>query len=715
MIINIMEKSISLTIKIQSNTNKEFLESNCITIPAKHCDEIKYAKIGKYIFKTIDNQSTNEIQINPIQQKLLKVNLGDQIIINYFQPTPDCYLGELVININTFKKTDSGDYDTVLWIEEIIEQINKLNIYQIITIGQKWVVPYHNLFLQLNCLSLSPQNNQGMLVPETKIRICRSQNLMLKLTKKSRSSPSEELINNPYNLEKLGIGGLDKEFNQLFRRAFSSRIISKNLVEMCDIKHVKGIVLYGPPGTGKTLLARKIGSMLNCQKVTVVNGPELLNKFVGQSEENVRKLFREAENDYKTLGNSSPLHLIIIDEMDALCRKRGSGQGNPVHDSLVNQLLTKIDGIDSINNLLMIGMTNRLDLIDKALLRPGRFEIQIEIGLPDLNGRIQIIKIHTKSLVKNELMGSDISVDQLAHKMKNYTGAEIEGVVKNAVSYAIDRDLNQIQSDNCFQVSLNDFLESIKEINPAFGSPDSIEKLNEIYLPHGIINYGPSWDCTTNQFKIIIDKLQKKKSGKTTILIEGGNEVGKTALAIHLAIQINFPFIRLIKTSDLIGLSDIEKCQSILEIFNDANKSNYSIIIIDDLERLIDYTEYGSKFSNSILQTIISLVKKEIEPHRHLVIIGAATMPTINLFKELKKSFQIHINIPYLDKNNLILAIEQIKSITPDSSCHFNSSLAQLLTGKEIGIKKLFYLLDMINNSDHLLPINLTQIIDAIT
>ena len=120
------------------------------------------------------------------------------------------------------------------------------------------------------------------------------------------------------------------------------------------------MLLYGPPGCGKTLTARQIGKMLSAREPKVVNGPEILNKFVGESESNIRKLFEDAEEEQKRMGNSSGLHIIIFDEIDAICKQRGSvGGGSGVHDTVVNQLLSKIDGVEPLNNILVIGMTNR--------------------------------------------------------------------------------------------------------------------------------------------------------------------------------------------------------------------------------------------------------------------------------------------------------------------------------------------------------------------
>ncbi|KAH9561657.1 hypothetical protein CY35_05G034000 [Sphagnum magellanicum] len=170
--------------------------------------------------------------------------------------------------------------------------------------------------------------------------------------------------------------------------------------------------------TGRPLIARQIGKMLNGREPKVVNGPEVLSKFVGETEKNVRDLFADAEKDQKAQGDKSDLHTIIFDEIDAICKTRGSTRdGTGVHDSIVNQLLTKIEGVEALNNILLIGMTNRKDLLDEALLRPGRMEVQIEIGLPDEKGRIQILSIHSNKMKENSFLSADVSLEELASRI----------------------------------------------------------------------------------------------------------------------------------------------------------------------------------------------------------------------------------------------------------------------------------------------------------
>ncbi|GAA6085219.1 zinc finger BED domain-containing protein 4-like [Tachysurus ichikawai] len=183
--------------------------------------------------------------------------------------------------------------------------------------------------------------------------------------------------------------------------------------------------------------------MLNAREPKVVNGPEIL-KYVGESEANIRKLFADAEEEQKRLGANSGLHIIIFDELDAICKQRGTGASSTgVHNTVVNQLLSKIDSVDQLNNILVIGMTNRPDLIDDALMRPGRFEVKMEIGLPDEKGRVQILSIHTAKMREFKLLADDVDLKKLAAETKNYSGAELEGLVRAAQSTAMNRHIKK--------------------------------------------------------------------------------------------------------------------------------------------------------------------------------------------------------------------------------------------------------------------------------
>ena len=315
------------------------------------------------------------------------------------------------------------------------------------------------------------------MTPHTQMNFFKDSRTPINIKASNRRPAANSIIAPDFKFENMGIGGLDTEFSTIFRRAFASRIFPPGLVDKLGIQHVKGILLFGPPGTGKTLIARQIGKMLNAREPKVINGPEVLNKYVGQSEENVRKLFVDAEKEYKEKGDESGLHIIIFDELDAVCKQRGSGAGGGtgVGDSVVNQLLSKLDGVDQLNNILLIGMTNRMDMIDDALLRPGRLEVHMEISLPDEHGRQQILKIHTQKMRDNNVMATDVDLADLAKHTKNFSGAEIGGLVKSATSFAFNRHVKVGTmagvSDDVVNMKVNrgDFQNALEEVKPAFG------------------------------------------------------------------------------------------------------------------------------------------------------------------------------------------------------------------------------------------------------
>ena len=420
-----------------------------------------------------------------------------------------------------------------------------------------------------------------------------------------------------FNFSSLGIGGLDDEFTTVFRRAFASRIFPPSVIDQLGLLHVKGILLYGPPGTGKTLIARQIGKMLQAKEPKVINGPEVLNKFVGQSEENIRKLFADAEKEYKEKGDDSELHVIIFDELDAVCKQRGSGAGGGtgVGDSVVNQLLSKLDGVDQLNNILLIGMTNRKDMIDDALLRPGRLEVQVEISLPDEKGRQQILSIHTKKMKDNGRLATDVDLEELAALTKNFSGAEINGLCKSAASFAFQRHTKAgtmagISSDAAdLIITRQDFMGALTEVTPAFGvSEDELTK-SVIY---GIIPFSNNIQRIINSCMIYIDGLRSEttRSPNVSLLFHGPSGSGKTSLAAHIAQMSQFPFIKVISPELLVSYrSENAKSDQIHKYFTDAFKSPLSILIVDDIEGLIEWNPVGPRMSNLVLQTLRALLR----------------------------------------------------------------------------------------------------------
>merc|ERR1719183_2143769 len=270
------------------------------------------------------------------------------------------------------------------------------------------------------------------------------------------------------------VGGLDDQLDAIVRRVLASRS-NPEAARRLGVNHVRGILLSGPPGCGKTLLARELAALLGAREPQIVNGPEILDKFIGEAEKRVRALFAPAEQEYKQVGDASALHLTILDEMDAIARKRGSMSSDTtgVRDSVVNQLLAKMDGVMEANNVLVVALTNRPELLDPALLRPGRLEVQLRVELPDAAGRRDILKIHTHRMRESEGFDSEagsfiesLDEDGLPALTEHFTGAELAGLTRSAASFALARAVEEGDGAEGVVVKA-DLEEALGEVRPA--------------------------------------------------------------------------------------------------------------------------------------------------------------------------------------------------------------------------------------------------------
>lgn len=590
------------------------------------------------------DNNTQVIALSDKQREWLDIGVKTPFSVDIYDPfqqgrKEDVYLGAVTFEIDFApgKKRPDQKFNEDDIVKEIRTTLNK----QILAPRQPVILEVNAVPLLLvvstiepiihsleNTSSMAPLNDpqsRGVVVDTTEFLLFKKAGSTLKIKGSSKRAAANAIIAPDFKFESMGIGGLDDEFSIIFRRAFASRIFPPGLVEKLGLPHVKGMLLYGPPGTGKTLIARQIGKMLNAREPKIINGPEVLNKYVGQSEENIRKMFGDAEKEYKEKGDESDLHIIIFDELDAVCKQRGTTSGGTgVGDSVVNQLLSKLDGVNQLNNILLIGMTNRKDMIDDALLRPGRLEVQIEIGLPDEHGRSQILTIHTSKLKENNILENDVDIVKLAELTKNFSGAELAGLVRSASSFAMNRHVKvdsfaALKDDvEELKVCQADFMKALDEVKPAFGAPE--DELGDVG-EHGIIHYS-----TTVQD--IVSRAQKyfKADARTrrvqNLLIYGDPKAGITALAAHMASQSGYPFVKLITTTKLTNMRDeYAKCDYINKCFADAYKSPQSVIILDNIQDLAEYVPLGPRFSNIILQTLRGkMVGVPPKEHRLLII-----------------------------------------------------------------------------------------------
>ena len=250
------------------------------------------------------------------------------------------------------------------------------------------------------------------------------------------------------------VGGLDNLKEEL-REAIEWPIKYKEAFDYVDVESPKGVLLHGPPGTGKTLIAKALAKMTESNFISI-KGPELLSKWVGESEKGVREIFRKARQ-------AAPC-IIFLDEVDALVPRRGSGDsGTHVTENVVSQILTEIDGLEELHNVLIVGATNRLDIVDEALLRPGRFDRIIEVPNPDAKGREHIFKIHTK----NKPLATDVDIEKLVELTDGFSGAEISAIASRAAIAALKRYVNG-KSENVKEIKIShqDLVAAIDKVKP---------------------------------------------------------------------------------------------------------------------------------------------------------------------------------------------------------------------------------------------------------
>mmetsp|Transcript_19453 Transcript_19453/g.27726 ORF Transcript_19453/g.27726 Transcript_19453/m.27726 type:complete len:748 (+) Transcript_19453:63-2306(+) len=707
-------------------TNRVYVSPSCLKVLLAHSSSLEQASsnnmlltVGNcpYMADAHPSVPDDTVALNGLHRRFLSLTLGARVEVSAFQTPPNFALSSLHIAVDLLAKRPSGSGAKVIDADRLATDFLNAFEGQVFQVDQILAMDFEGIKLELvvkdlqhMILSSNKSNKKnaaenestmGLFLQPTQLAFSKASALVA-LTGKSNvhleSAAETSLFQKNFDFETLGIGGLNAEFNEIFRRAFASRIWPSHIIKQMGISHVRGMLLYGPPGCGKTLIARQIGKALRAREPKIVNGPEILNKYVGGSEEKIRELFAEAEKEQKEMGDASMLHIVILDEMDAICKQRGSVKdGTGVSDSVVNQLLSKIDGVDSLNNILLIGMTNRKDMIDDALLRPGRLEVHVEIGLPDKQGRIQVLNIHTKRMKESNRLTPEVvqRLDEIAEKTKNFSGAELEGLVKAASSYALTRcvdvkDLSKAPDESKLVVQYSDFERSLGDVEPKFGAKS--QELKAIYR-NGFVTYGESFDMLMNtMFRLVEQVRTSSRTPLMSVLLSGQPFTGKTAVAAKVAVESGFPFVRMISADEMIGYSEISKCQTIHRAFLDSYKSPLSLIFIDDIERIIDYVHIGPRFSNLVLQTLLVLLKK-IPPDegRRLFVIGTTSIPHLLEDLGLVQAFSIVQNINQLDDPEQVMRVLEASAHLSQSDA---SGIARAVT-KPIGIKQLLMVAEM--------------------
>jgi transitional endoplasmic reticulum ATPase len=437
---------------------------------------------------------------------------------------------------------------------------------------------------------------------------------------------SEEVAKPQRNLPRItyeDIGGLRNEVTKV-REMIELPMKHPELFERLGIEAPKGVLLHGPPGTGKTLLAKAVANETNAHFISI-SGPEIMGKYYGESEERLRQIFEE--------GQKNAPSIIFIDEIDSIAPKREEVTGE-VEKRVVAQLLALMDGMEARGKVVVIAATNRPDAIDPALRRPGRFDREIEIGVPDQPGRLEILQIHTRGMP----LAEDVDLPKLASSSHGFVGADLGALAKEAAMRALRRILPTIDLDkksipaetlNKIIVRMSDFQEALTEVEPSALREVLVEVPNVHWSEVGglasvkrELQESVEWPM---KYRDVFDYAKTRPP--KGILLYGPPGTGKTLLAKAVANESEANFIS-IKGPELLSKWVGESERGVREIFHKARLAAPCVVFMDEIDSLVPTR--GAGFDNQVTERVISQVLTELdglEELRDVVIIGATNRP----------------------------------------------------------------------------------------
>jgi transitional endoplasmic reticulum ATPase len=433
--------------------------------------------------------------------------------------------------------------------------------------------------------------------------------------------PREEAIGVPHVTYE-DIGGLKREIGMI-REMIELPLRHPELFERLGIDPPKGVLLHGPPGTGKTLIAKAVATETDANFYSI-SGPEIMSKFYGESEKHLRDIFEEARK-------SAP-SIIFIDELDSIAPKRGETTGE-VERRVVAQLLSLMDGLESRGQVVVVGATNRVNALDEALRRGGRFDREIEIGIPDRNGREEILQVHTRGMP----LAEDVNLKELADLTHGFVGADLASLCKEAAMHALRKILPEIDIEKeippevmeKLKVTKEDFSEALKSTEPS--------ALREVFVEVPNVNWDDIGDLehAKQELKEVVEWPLKypetferlKTKPPKGILLFGPPGTGKTMLVKAVANATEANFIS-IKGPELLSKWVGESEKAVREIFRKAKQAAPCIIFLDEIDSIAPVR--GGGYDSHVTERVVSQMLTAmdgLEELNDVVIIAATNRP----------------------------------------------------------------------------------------
>jgi transitional endoplasmic reticulum ATPase len=481
------------------------------------------------------------------------------------------------------------------------------------------------------------------------------------------------------------VGGLEKEIQRI-REMVELPLKHPEVFERLGIDPPKGVLLYGPPGTGKTLIARAVAHESEANFFSV-NGPEIVHKFYGESEAHLRSIFEQA-------SKSAP-SILFIDEIDAIAPKRANVQGE-VEKRIVATLLSMMDGLRSRGQLIVIGATNMPDLLDPALRRPGRFDREITIGIPDRNGRQKILEIHTRGMP----LADDVDISKLAEITHGYVGADLEALAREAAMSCLrslfqkkDISLEEIPDEviQNLEVHMDHFQNALREIEPSAIREVSVEVPNVHWEDIGGLEEIKKTLRETVEWPLKYNKLFEaaKLRPNKGILLYGPTGTGKTLLAKALATESGFNFIS-IKGPALLSKWVGETEKALREIFKKAKAAAPCILFFDEIDSLAPQ-RHDASGDSGVMQRLMSQFLTEldgIEELKGVLVLGATNRKDLldpALLRPGRFDFLLELPLPNLkDRENIFKIHTKGKPLDKDVDLKTLTKATEGCNGAEI-------------------------------